>query len=123
MYISVPRAHQRTVFCRRLGLRLRDVDAEELMALLAEVARAGTWLMNVATEEGHGFGTLGRHQCDVKWFWFSRRLTFQQQSRVHYRTFAGPHKVGSRSCTARGFAVEFEVQLMVLRMRSIEMWM
>lgn len=30
--------------------------------------------------------------------------------------FAGPHKVGSRRCTARGFGVEFEVQQMVLQM-------
>lgn len=66
MYISVPRAHQRTVFCRRRGLRLRGVDAEESIALLVEVARTGTGLTNVAIEEGHGFGTLGRHQCDVR---------------------------------------------------------
>ena len=61
MYISVPRAHQRIVFCRRWGLRLRDVEADEMLTLVVEVARAGTGLTNVAIEAGHGFGTLGRH--------------------------------------------------------------
>lgn len=60
MYISVPRAHHRTVFWRR-SFRVRDVDAEGLLAKLAEVSRAGTGLRKVGIEAGQGFGTLGRY--------------------------------------------------------------
>ena len=65
MYTSVPRAHQETVFCWR-GLCLRDVVAP--LALLDRVSRAGTGLLNVAIEEGQGFGTLRECQYDVDRF-------------------------------------------------------
>lgn len=55
MEIEVPRAHQRTVFCRR---GLRDGEEEGLLTPL-EVERAGTGLTNVGIVEGQGDGTLG----------------------------------------------------------------